>query len=221
VLAGLLCACAGAHPPPSLLLAAPGAIQGDITLAAQASRSDRFDGLSLTPHVAFGPHEWALAPDIAVRTGLTPAADIGLRLGASGARASSRMGLGRKASFGLASEPWVSLSERSFRVAGPFGFVGWGGCAFAEVGAPLALSADLSSDLGFHVGPTAALRLELDCARRASLIIGGTGALGVQVIPGFRIAVGLSAGTDLRALGGKDAGDRSYAIAQLAFSSSP
>lgn len=218
---GLLGACAGARPPPSLLLAAPGTIQGDITVAAQASGPSPFVALPVAPHVGFGTHDWALAPDIAIRTGISPNADVGLRLGASGARVSSRVGLSRSGSVGLASEPWVAISARSFRVDGPFGFIGWGGCAFAEVGAPFLLTADLSSDLGLHVGPTAALRVEVDCGRRTPLIVGATGALGVQVIPGFRIAVGLSAGTDLLSIGGRDAGERAYAIAQLAFSSSP
>jgi hypothetical protein len=89
----------------------------------------------------------------------------------------------------------------------------------AELGAPLLLTGDLSPDHGFHLGPTAAVRFELDCGRRAPLMVGATGALGVRVVPGFRIAVGLSAGTELRAIRRIDIREGAYAIAHLTFSS--
>ena len=211
-------ACAGARPPTSLLVAGPGTIQGDISLSAQTSRPDPFLGLTMTPHLSLGAKEWALAPDIAVRTGLTPIADLGLRLGASGAQLSSRIALATRASFGLATEPRLLLSQRSFRVEDEFGVIGWGGCSFAEVGAPLLMTADLSDDIGLHVGPSAAIRFELDCSSKVPVIGGATAALSVRVIPGFRIAVGFTAAADLWAISRIHPNEGLYAIAHLTFS---
>jgi hypothetical protein len=209
---------ARSRPPSSLLIARQGTIQGDISLTAQPSLDAPFVGLTVTPHLAVARAELALAPDIAVRTGIGEDRDIGLRLGSSGAQVSSRMLVTRFGKYALATEPWLLISQRTFRHVSEFGFLEWAGCTYAEAGAPLWFAGDLTEDLGFHAGPTLSVRQQIDCGDHTPITVGASAALGLRVIPGFQLAIGATLGTDLNAPARRGPGDQPFAIAQLTFS---